>query len=54
MILYWKALTVLTWMKGGLGEEYGFLIVQPIFLEASSFHNDTRGHYNLTFLFEGT
>lgn len=40
--------------KRGLGNKYGLLIVQPVFLEASSFHSDTSGHYSLTFIFEGT
>lgn len=37
----------------GLGNKYGLLIGQPVFLEASRFHIDTSGHYSLIFILEG-
>lgn len=40
--------------RGGLGNKYGLLIVQPVFLEAFRFHIDTSGHDSLAFIFEIT
>ena len=40
-------------MKGISGSKYGFPIVWPVFLEASSFHSDTHVHHSLTFTFRG-
>lgn len=40
--------------KDFLANKYGFLMMQPIFVEASSFHSDTRGGHSSTFILEGT